>query len=71
MVKEFQINPTYFAEKQTTRLNAISSILLSQSKVVLLGIFLANLFDKYTEIDIVGMQSDLTNLENFESNPII
>ena len=61
--KEFQFNLTYFAEKQTTRLNAIFSILLSQNKVVFFGIFLANLFDEYTEIDIVGMQSDLTNLE--------
>ena len=63
MGKEFQFNLTYYAEKQTTRLNAIFSILLSQNKVVLFGIFLANLFDEYTEIDIVGMQSDLTNLE--------
>ena len=37
--KEFQFNLTYYAEKQTTRLNAIFSILLSQNKVVLFGHF--------------------------------
>ena len=71
MGKEFQFNLTYFAEKQTTRLNAIFSILLSQNKVVLLGIFLANLFDKHTEIDIVGMHSDLTNLEILSLMPSV
>ena len=40
MGKEFQFNLTYFAEKQSRRLNAIFSTLLSQNKVVLLGIFL-------------------------------
>ena len=70
MGKEFQFNLTYFAEKQTMCLNIIFSTLLSQNKVVLLGIFWASLFDEYTEIDIVGMQSDLTNLATFESNPI-
>ena len=69
--KEFQLNPTYFAEKQTTRLNAIFSILLSQNKVVLFGYFFGLVYLTSTlKSTKWEMKSDLTKFETFESNAI-